>query len=437
MTKIKPFKGIRYNLDKIIDLSTVVCPPYDVINKEEQDFYYRQNPYNFIRLILNKEESGDDSFSNKYKRSAEFFNEWLKTEILKEDNEEAIYFYKQDYFCESKNKELSRLGIIALLEINDDGIVFPHENTFLAAKTDRFELVKSVKANLSPIFTIFSDKDKIIKKIFDKELSQKRPDLLLKDIGGVRNSVWRLTDSKKILEITDNMRDKQIFIADGHHRYEVAVAYLNLMQKEDKDYSRDKNYNFIMTYFTPSESDGLYIMPVHRVIKSEINFDSLEKAFKISKLNSLIDLEDKLDLYSKKHVFFGLYYHKDALLLELKNRKEVNNYFIKNKCFINLDVATLDFYILTELLKIKKDDIIYTKEIKEIKELVDNNKAVGAFILRSVNVKQIKDVALCGEKMPPKSSYFFPKLLSGLVIHKFSEDIRHRTLADKSELTQH
>ncbi len=417
MTNIKAFKGLHYNLDKIIDLSQVTCPPYDVINKEEQDFYYQQNPYNFIRLILNKEGPQDNDSHNKYTRADIFFKDWLKTGVLEQDVQDTIYFYKQDYFCEGK--EFSRLGFVSLLGLSDDGIVFPHENTHAAPKMDRLELVKKVKANLSPIFTVFSDKHKIIKEIFDKDLSLRKPDFLLKDAEGIRNSVWRLTDEKKIKEISKKMQDSQIFIADGHHRYEVALMYRKLMRQQDKSYAPDKSYNYIMAYFTALESEGLYIMPIHRVIKSEFDLDSLRNIFKIIKLKSFTDLKEKLGKSSKKENAFGLYYKNDILLLELKDRKQVNAYFKDKKCFVGLDVAILG-YLLSELLKIKKDDIIYTKEITEVKEWVDNNVGMAAFILLPTTIKQIKEVALCGEKMPPKSTYFYPKLLSGLVVHRFS-----------------
>ena len=417
MTNIREFRGICYNPDKIVDLSSVTCPPYDVINKEEQDFYYQRNPYNFIRLILNKEEKGDSAANNKYTRATLFFNEWIKTDILKHDAEKAIYFYKQDFFCD--NKELSRAGFIALLDISDAAAAFPHENTHTAPKMDRLELVKNVKANLSPIFTIFSDKNKIVKDIFGKYLCGRRPDFALKDAQGVRNSIWRVTDAKKIEEICRKMKDRQIFIADGHHRFEVSSMYLNLMRKEDKNYSIAKSYNYIMTYFTPVESEGLYVMPIHRIIKSDIDFDKVKSVFKMQKLNSVSELEEKLKSSTKSKCIYGLYFKKDFFLLEFKDKKLSDNYFGEKKCFRNLDVAVLDFYVFAQVLKIKKDGIMYTKEIAEAKDVVDSGNAKAAFILREINVEQIKDVALCGEKMPPKSTYFYPKLLSGLVLHRF------------------
>ncbi|MFC1708693.1 DUF1015 domain-containing protein [Candidatus Omnitrophota bacterium] len=417
MMNIKAFKGASYNLDKITDPSQVVCPPYDVINKEEQDFYYRQNPYNFIRLILNKQESGDDSSNNRYVRASIFFKDWLKTQILKQDPQEAIYFYRQDYFCE--DKEFSRLGFMGLMQLSESRIVYPHENTHVAPKMDRLELIKSVKSNLTPIFTIFSDRERFIESVFNTHLSKIKPDLLLKDAQGVRNSVWKLEDKDAIQEITAKMSDKQIFIADGHHRYEVASMYQSLMKEQDKDYSPNKSYNYIMTYFTPLESKGLCILPVHRIIKSKIDIEPLKKVFKISKLKTMVDLEDKLKSSSRKGCVFGLYHQNDVLLLELKDKKAVSNFFENKKYFINLDVAILDFFALKELLKIEKDAIIYTKEVDEARECVDSNTGSAAFILRPTSMEQIRDVALCGEKMPPKSTYFYPKLLSGLVVHKF------------------
>ncbi len=417
MTNIKPFKGVCYNLDSIVDPSQVVCLPYDVISSDDQDFYYHQNPYNFIRLILNRTEVEDDDSNNRYTRSKVFLNDWLKTQILKKDSSEALYFYKQDYFCD--DKEFSRIGFIGLMQLVESGIVFPHENTHSAPKTDRLELVKSVKANLSPIFTVFSDKERVVETVFKDFLSGQKPDFLLKDAQGVRNSIWKLTNPEKIQEIKSKLKDKQIFIADGHHRFEVASTYLRLMREQDKEYSVDKSYNYIMTYFTPLESKGLCIKPVHRVVKTKIDIKKLEKSFKVSKCNSVVELQDKLYSFPKKHCAFGIYYRKESLFLELKSKRELKSFFKGRSCFMDLDVAILDFYILKELLKIGKDAIMYTKEVSQAKDQVDCDDNLAAFFLRPTSMKQIMDVALSGEKMPPKSTYFYPKLLSGLVAHKF------------------
>lgn len=419
MTNIRPFRGICYNLDKVVDLSLLTCPPYDVINEQEQDFYYRQSPYNFIRLILNKRNAEDGDSHNRYSRAVTLFGEWLKSGVLKQDSEDVLYFYKQDYFY--NDKESSRLGFIALMQIKESGFVFAHENTHDEPKIDRLELLKNVRANLSPIFTIFSDKDRIIKDVFKKEFSLRQPDFSLRDVAGVRNSIWRLTDREKIQEISDKMRDSHIFIADGHHRYEVAAMYLKLMKGQDKDYCLDKSYNYIMTYFTDLGSDGLCIMPVHRLIKSSVDVALLKNDFNIKKANSIADLYDKLMSLSRKRCAFGFISKDENLLLELIDREQIGNDFIKKRCFQELDVAILDYYLLSQLLKIDKGDIMYTKDIAEAKDSLHKNAAKAVFVVRPTTVQQIKDVALCGEKMPPKSTYFYPKLLSGLVVHKFKD----------------
>ncbi|MFC1754577.1 DUF1015 domain-containing protein [Thermoproteota archaeon] len=417
MTNIKPFKGLCYNEEKVGDLSRVTCPPYDVISESEQDFYYEQSPYNYIRLVLNKNLPQDDEKDNRYSRSKVLFDEWQKVDILRQDSKPAIYFYSQDYLV--NGKELSRRGFIAAMQINESGSVLPHENTHRAPKMDRLELTKKVKANLSSIFTIFSDKHKIIKSMFDDEFSKRQPDFALKDVQGVRNSIWRLTDQDKICDIAKKMEDSKAFIADGHHRCEVSSMYLKHMKEEDRGYTSQKGYNYIMTYFTAAESDGLSVLPIHRVFKAEVDVEKFGKIFKIEKCDSIDILEDKLGSASKKHCVFGLCSKGELFVLQLKDKNIVESDFIKKDCFKDLDVAIVDNYVLAELLGIEKSAITYLKEASQAKDMVDQDQGNVAFFMRPTTVEQIKDVALCGEKMPPKSTYFYPKLLSGLVAYPF------------------
>lgn len=419
MSIIKPFRGICYDEKKVMDLSRVVCPPYDVINETEQDFYYQQSPYNFIRLILNKQQPNDDSANNRYARASVFFNEWLKTHVLQQDAEEAFYFYKQDYFV--NGSEYTRLGFIALMQIQDEGAIFLHENTHHAPKMDRLELIKNVKANLTPIFTVFSDKKSTVKRIFENDLLKRDSDFCLKDTQGIRSSIWRVTDSKTIDTVTNTIKKNQIFIADGHHRYEVASMYRAMMYKKDKELTHDKGHNYIMTYFTALESKGLCIFPVHRVVKSAVDIKVLEIDFTIRKLNSLSELDEKIDSASKKECIFGFLQGSEAYLLKLKDKKRLRDIFSNQKCFQDLDIALLDNYVLGELLHVDKSGIVYTKEVREVKELLDSGCGSAAFLVRATTIQQIRNVALCGERMPPKSTYFYPKLLSGLVLHRFDE----------------
>ena len=415
-TNIKAFKGICYNQDLIQDLSSVVCPPYDVINDEERDFYYNKSPYNFIHLILNKPQENDNDSSNMYTRATLLFNEWIKNSILNQDEKESLYFYRQDFLY--KNKELTRLGFIGLMEIASSTKVFPHENTRHEPKVDRFQLLKNVKANLSPIFTIFSDRKKFIERIFLKNFSNRKPDIALKDDNGVRHSIWRLSDPEAIDSVRKGISKKNILIADGHHRFEVARMYMELMQKNDRNYSPNKSYNYLLTYFTTLESDGICIFPTHRVIKKQISKELIEKYFKIKKVNSIFDLEEKLANISKNYCY-GFYDKNDCMLFELKDKKEA----IKNvePIFKSLDVAILDYYILSKIFDVKRDQVFYTNNLGQAKDSVDNRDYQSIFIMRPTKINQVKDVALCGERMPPKSTYFYPKLASGLVVHKFED----------------
>jgi len=418
MTTIKGFKGTCYNPEDIADLSSVICPPYDVINDDERHYYYQKSPYNFIHLILNRPQDNDNDSCNRYSRANVLFNEWIKNKILSQDKKEAMYFYKQDFFF--REKEVSRLGFISLMDIGNAGSrVFPHENTRHAPKMDRFELIKNVKANLTPIFTIFSDRKMVVEDIFKSNFVDKKPDISVKDDSGVRHSLWKLSDREMIKGIRKEMVNREILIADGHHRFEVACMYLELMKQEDKSYSSDKSYNFIMTYFTPLESQGICIFPVHRLTKNSFSKDLFESCFKMKSFNSIHDLEQELEEKSKDKFIYGYYDQRDILLLELKNRKDISKYV--QPCFNNLDVAILDFYIFAKILNVKKDDVSYTHNLEQAKELVDNKDFNSVFILRPAQVSQVKDIALSGEKMPPKSTYFYPKLASGLVVHKFED----------------
>lgn len=419
MSVIKPFRGVCYNKDKVVDFSRVVCPPYDVINEFEQDFFYQQSPYNFIRLILNKRQPHDTAENNSYTRAAAFFDEWFKMGVLHQDKEQALYFYKQDFFVDGS--EYSRVGFIALMQIPEEGVVLPHENTHQAPKMDRLELIKKVKANLTPIFTVFPDTTNIIKKVFENDLSKRETDLCLKDTQGIRNCLWRVTDSPTIGAVSDTLRKGHIFIADGHHRYEVASLYRAMMQKEDKSYTPEKSYNFIMTYFTALESKGLCILPIHRVLTQAVDIALLKNDFAVHKLNSLSALDEKLRSASKKEFVFGFLQRSEIHLLELKDKKRLTGPFVRQKCFQDLEVAVLDNYVLTELLHVDKSGILYTKEMGEANALLDAGSGSAAFIVRPTTIQQMRDVALCGERMPPKSTYFYPKLLSGLVLHKFEE----------------
>ena len=229
MPAIKPFRAVHYNPQKVANLSDVVCPPYDVISPQQQDDLYEQSPYNFIRLELTKKNSKDEASAKggsasggKYGRAKKTYDEWLQKGILIEDERPAVYFYKQDY--KYQGQKYTRMGFIALMRIAEDAgtKILPHENTHAEARTDRFMLWSLLKSNLSSIFVCFADKMNTVEKIFIKDVAPTKPLMEAVDADKVRHTIWRLDDPARVSQIMDVLEGQDLFIADGHHRFEVA-----------------------------------------------------------------------------------------------------------------------------------------------------------------------------------------------------------------------
>jgi uncharacterized protein (DUF1015 family) len=422
MAKIKPFKAVVYNQEKIRDLSKVVCPPYDVISAQRQQYFYDLDPNNLIHILLAKDIPGED----KYRRAAGYFKDWLKSEVLVADNKPAVYFYSQQYNL--KGEKRTRLGFIARLYLEEKKSTFGHEQTHLEAKKDRFKLLKKVKANLSPIFVIFSDKKRIIQSIFRKYLQQQKPFIDITDDEKVVHKVWRIDSPDILVDIEAKMSGENIFIADGHHRYEVACAWRDEMKKKLGASTGEESCNYILAYFTNPDPRGLTILPIHRLVKLASRIDT---AILKDKLKEYFDVEEVKD---KNRFFFlmekggrsehllGMYYDKKYSLLRLKNvltlDKIIND---KPKDYRSLDVCILNYIILNNVLGFdleNKEQLIYSPHAQELIDKADRDSCAVVFFLNPVKIQQIMSVALGGNKMPPKSTYFYPKVLSGLVINK-------------------
>ncbi|MCX5698689.1 MAG: DUF1015 domain-containing protein [Candidatus Omnitrophica bacterium] len=247
MSKIKAFKAVVYNPKVIGDFKHVVCPPYDVISSQAQDILHERSPRNFIHILLAKDSPLDD----KYHRAGVIFRSWLKEEVLIQDEQPAVYFYSQQYVIRGEKK--TRLGFISLLRLPDEkgSAVFGHENTHNAAKLDRFKLVKQVRANLSPIFIIFLDKKRIIQRVFQKYIPAQKPFIEVFDDEKTAHKLWRLNDPGVLKTIESSMDNENMFIADGHHRYEVSCAYRDMLrEKLGAQFTGEEDFNFCLAYFT-------------------------------------------------------------------------------------------------------------------------------------------------------------------------------------------
>ncbi len=447
MIEIKPFKGIIYNNDKV-SLNDVATPPYDIISPEEQENFYKKSEYNIIRLIVGKNEPGDNEFNNKYTRSADYLKDWLNQEIFLTSNGPAVYIYEQEY--EIKKEKKKRIGFIALLKLEDfeSGKVLPHEKTFPKTKVDRLNLLKTCKANYSQIFSLYSDSEGKIDNIL-RQFPNDESTIQVTDKDGVNHVLRPIFDEKIIKEIAQLMKDKTIFIADGHHRYETALSFRNNMREQANSYSGDEGFNYVMMMFINMDDKGLSILPVHRVIKDIPPLDEneiLEKVSDFFKIESFeFNKSNKEEVtgilnqrlsakFGKSHAF-GMYlgtnkYH----LLTLKDENIINEIVLTEHSsdWKKLDVTILHSLLIDKIIGVKSKNLIKHKSIKftpdenEALELVDKGGYKIAFLVNPTKIEEIRDVASNREKMPQKSTYFYPKLLTGMVINKHEKQTRKK-----------
>ena len=429
MVDVKAFKGVVYNKAEIKDVEKVFAPPYDVITPQAVERYYDNHDYNIVRLILGKEFPADNSRDNKYTRAASFLGEWLGQGVLKQDEEPAIYYYVQDYVERGKKK--NRAGFIALMRLEDfgKGSVLPHENTHAKPKQDRLNLLRSVKANLSPIFSLFDDKKEILRKI-STYISSSAPYIDVHDKELTRHRLWSLTDKKMIKMVREAIKGQKVFIADGHHRYETALSFRNEMKKKIGHWTGREPFNYCLMYFTGLNGKGITILPTHRLVKYHLRFEeALEKikdSFHIKKVKTKKEMLKSMGRHVVHDHKFGVYTGKGRYyILTLKNENILEEAVKVERSFNwkRLDVSILHNLLLPAIIpssKIEEEIISYTEDMDKAIESVDNNTCNVAFLLNPTMIQEVKDIALRGERMPHKSTFFYPKLLSGLVINKFN-----------------
>ncbi|MBU1853896.1 MAG: DUF1015 domain-containing protein [Candidatus Omnitrophica bacterium] len=410
MAEIIPFKGTLYNNRLIKDISKVVAPPYDVISPEEQDGFYSQEPHNIIRILLGRDFPDDNEKENKYTRAARFLEDWQKKGVLEKDKSGAIYIYLQEFTVDGKR--MHRLGFIALLKLEDfdthTSSVFPHENTLSAPKEDRTRLLGAIHANLGPVFAIFSDEDKSIGDILEPE-TKTQPLIDIEDSHGIRNKLWRISDRDTLETIVRLMKDKKLFIADGHHRYEVGLQFSKI--------KKDPGCGYILTYFTDLYADGVVILPVHRLISGVTDevWSGLEKDLKKD-----FTIEGFLP---KEHVkvFLSRATQFEKRFVVYDGHRFIGLILNSND---SLDITALHNLVIDPLRKKAKLNggkflIDFTKDLDYAVREVKSGKFSLSVLLNPIKITQIRDVAFSGRRMPQKSTYFYPKVLTGLVINVF------------------
>ena len=373
MSLVKPFQGLVYSASKINDFNKVICPPYDVISPEQEQILQKRSPYNFIHVMLAKADAKHGEDDSRYARAGETLRKWLHDGILVRDHKPCIYFLKQEY--KILGQKYSRMGFLAVMKIEDDSAkLHPHEKTHAGAKEDRFKLWTALKAACSPIFVCFSDRQKKVEGIFNRKVAPTAPFMDVVEDDGTRTLVWRLDESAAIAEIVDVFKDQNLFIADGHHRYEVSRRYREEQLARNPGATGEEPWNYVMTYFTNMDSKDLQIFPIHRIIRrfpADVSF--LENLFRIDPVKKKEDLVLLLARAGRNEHTFGLYTKKGIQLLRLKNRSQLDEYIKEgSKDYRGLDSLILKSFVF-DRLDIKSEDIMYSnKDIDECFCYVDN-----------------------------------------------------------------
>ena len=392
---VKPFCATYYNPSTTKNYSNVICPPYDVINSKQLSLLRKKSPYNFSHILL--------ADKNNYQEKGSLLKKWVKQGVLVDDEDESYYLYEQKFSVEGKT--FMRFGLLSLLQMDGKGI-FPHEHTLSAPKVDRRKIIKATKANLSPIFIIASKRLDEFAKVY-KIYSKKKPLFEFKDSDNNPNRVWKISDKKHITELGKAINKCQLTIADGHHRFEISYDYFK------KNKNKFKDLNCVLAYVTDCQN-GLNIMPTHRVVTMETKdkefFEKLDQYFKIEKV-AQSGLAKKLKSYSGFNL--GICKKGECYFLSLKNKSTLNK--IPNKLYRELDTYLLHQLVLP-LFK-TKGAIEYTHSLGEAKKMAAKGKV--AFILRAVPLEAVFKIASQGFRLPQKSTYFYPKVASGVIIRRF------------------
>lgn len=435
MVEVKPLNAIVYNQDKI-NMNDVIAPPYDVILDDYREELYKRSNYNIVKLILAKGSKDLSDSSNRYDEAKKNFYQWLEEKVLIKLDKPCILYILQRYTTEN-GKKIERKGFIARNKIEDFSTkkILPHEFTMGGPKEDRLNLTKKCEANFSQIFMVYSDSQKQIENAID--FSQK-PFIDVKDDNGVQNIVYKIEDEKTLSLIEKVMTDKTLLIADGHHRYETAMNYRNYLREQGID---NKEAEYVMSYFTNLDDENLLVFPTHRIITKWIEpyvlLDKVKKYFDIIdfefngqnkndvKAKFLQSIEDE----NKKQISMGLYMKNVNKFYLLKLREDVSSILDEYEVpdvLKKLDLTVLHKVMITKELEytqeqqMAQDGIKYIKQESEAFDLIDSGKAEASFIMAYPKIKDIKEISEAGYRMPQKSTYFYPKLLSGIVINPLS-----------------
>jgi len=437
MALFAPFRGMTYNVERLGDISSLVAPPYDVISPEEQEEYYQIHPYNVIRLILGKVMTGDSDWDNRYTRAADLFRRWEAEDALVRDENPSIYVTSLTYDPGDGRGKKTRWGVIGVvgIEEEDSGVILPHERTFSAHKADRLKLMRTCHAQFSQIFSVYEDPMGEMRDGL-KEVSEEKPSFSFHFRDGTDHRMWIVQEPEILDRAARIMADKRIYIADGHHRYETSRNYRNLMRTRYGTRPADRPYEYVMMYLTDMDDAGLTILPSHRLVKRCVEFDmesfmgDVEKWFDVIAVPSRnpreSSLRQRLEEQGQATSAIGFHHTGQARDYVLALKPGMRDHMGEDLApsLRELDVLVLSRLILQAILGFTREDLDneeifhYQSDMAKAMATVDSGEFQMAFLLNPTRIEQVKEVAGSGLIMPRKSTYFYPKILTGLVFNK-------------------
>ncbi len=439
MAEVIPFQGILYNPEKIRDFSAVVAPPYDVIDADLQNELCERHPHNIVRLILGETGENEGDSETFYQAAANRFSAWLADDILIPDPEPAIYFTSVEFVIEGA--AYIRYGVIGYVRLEpfENRVVLPHERTSSKVKTDRLNLMQRTNANFCQIFSLYTDPEAVVLSALKTAVANETPDINLVDDNGERHKLWKITDKKVIAAVSAAMADKRLYIADGHHRYETALNYKNWVAQNDPNFSADHPANYIMMYMSATSDPGLVILPTHRLLPKVDKvildgfLDSVALYFDIEtipygkedQVSAKRSFLEKLRANSAQNTIGAVLNNGRSELYLLTPKSNLSQEVFGHdvpEVLRKLDVTVLTRLILIKILGFRQADldeekiIDYTSDFDEALEAARTGEYDMVFILNATKNEQMRAVAAEGEIMPRKTTFYYPKVLTGLVL---------------------
>lgn len=440
MAEVRPFHGIRFNPDKVHDLGKVICPPYDIISPAEQQAIHRNSDYNIVRLEFGLDLPGDSPANNKYTRAARGWQEWMSQDVLRKNQAPAFYLHKHRF--SSRGKTWQRTGLVACVKLEpwDRKIVLPHENTGTKAKEDRLNLMRACHANISPIFALFQDAESKVAAVA-QSVEKSTPLMNASPDNGEGHLLWRIAIEAQIQVIQDYFARQKLFIADGHHRYETALNYQREMKARAAQ-PVETGVDYVMMTLVEFSDPGLLILPVHRLARGltaatiETLKRDLESTFDVKRLavpgqtgaEKATAIADALRRRRNIGMAIGVWGLDKDILLILRERPGSDYQQMMpaghSYYYYQLEVSRLQHLVMDRLEKDNPQiEVAYTPDEAEVVQGISSGEYQVAFFIKALEPKDIKGIALAGDKVPRKSTYFHPKLPTGLVMRSLADGL--------------